>query len=372
MLEVVRRLFPLLFLPFLAACLAPPPPVVEETPFGKVRAMDRDKASEVADLLRRLAPQVRALLPDCQDRPVDVWVQKNLGVYRFQQRPRSVRGFTLLSGEFEAKRIHLQESGQSSWYLAHELVHALIGPSWRTLPGILEEGLGDVIAEKLNPEYQEHIRAHRLLNASAFTDGVNVEIRYSEPERTQAPPPNSDRQEVHRTARLRTQEDVPSGTLLQLLNTPRTELHRTWPEIPESFYGIAWLLISRIEETYGLEGVHELCQRAAEEGYDLIPAEWLFELADIAPQNLDADFLRGSFDGGDLHTAIYLQPDAFADALVEAVRPLEAGFGFRSFFFNARPALVAADGTELLLNYYSTPLASRMTKRWDELSGTEE
>ena len=61
-----------------------------------------------------------------------------------------------------------------------------------------------------------------------------------------------------------------------------------------------------------------------------------------------------------------------ANALVEAVRPLEAGFGFRSFFFNARPALVAADGTELLLNYYSTPLASRMTKRWDELSGTEE
>jgi hypothetical protein len=32
-----------------------------------------------------------------------------------------------------------------------------------------------VIAEKLNPEYQERIRAHRLLNASAFTDGVELQ-----------------------------------------------------------------------------------------------------------------------------------------------------------------------------------------------------
>ena len=134
----MRRLLPILLLASgLGSCLAPPPPIVVETPFGMVRASSADKAAEIATLLRRLAPQVRALLPGSQDRPIDVWVQENLRVYRFQERPRSVRGFTLLSGEFDAKRIHLQESGQSPWYLAHELVHALIGPSWHTLPGIL-------------------------------------------------------------------------------------------------------------------------------------------------------------------------------------------------------------------------------------------
>ena len=48
--------------------------------------------------------------------------------------------------------------------------------------GILEEGLGDVIAEALNPEYEEHIRSHRLLNASAFTGGIALEVVYRQPE----------------------------------------------------------------------------------------------------------------------------------------------------------------------------------------------
>ena len=50
------------------------------------------------------------------------------------------------------------------------------------LPGILEEGLGDVIAEALNPEYRNHIRAHRLLNASAFTGGLRIEVLYRDPQ----------------------------------------------------------------------------------------------------------------------------------------------------------------------------------------------
>ena len=111
-----------------------------ETAFGDVRASSERKAEEVAQLLEKLSPEVSALLPGSQDRSVDVWVQEELQVYRFNKRPESVRGFTLLNDEFSAKRIHLQDSGQSPWYLTHELVHALIGTSWSPLPGILEEG----------------------------------------------------------------------------------------------------------------------------------------------------------------------------------------------------------------------------------------
>ena len=367
----MRRLLPILLCASsLAACLAPPPPIVVETPFGMVRASSRDKASEIAGLLRRLAPQVRALLPGSQDRPIDVWVQENLRVYRFQERPKSVRGFTLLAGEFEAKRIHLQESGQSPWYLAHELVHALIGPSWHTLPGILEEGLGDVVAEKLNREYQKHIRAHRLLNASAFTDGVDLVLRYTEPPENARRLPRHQWPLIEASVRLRTQEPVPPGTLVQLLQTPRSELHRTWAEIPESFYGLAWLIVSRIEEEYGLEGIHELCERAAHEGYDLVPAEWLLDAARLDGEALDATFLRTAFSSEDLHTAIYLQPDAFAETLVQALEPMRERIGFRSFFINSRPAIVASDGTELKLNYYSVPLSERMMRSWSEGAGT--
>ena len=150
---------------FATGCLAPPPPILVETPYGHVRADTREKASEVAQLLREYAPQVRSLLPGSQTRAVDVWVQDELRVYRHTSRPESVRGFTLLADEFEAKRIHLQSSGQSAWYLSHELVHALVDTTWKPLPGILEEGLADVVAEILNPDQANHIRAHRLLNA---------------------------------------------------------------------------------------------------------------------------------------------------------------------------------------------------------------
>ncbi len=365
----MRRLLSLLLLAsLLGACLAPPPPIVVETPFGVVRASSKDKASEIATLLRRLAPQVRALLPGSQDRPIDVWVQENLRVYRFQERPKSVRGFTLLSGEFEAKRIHLQESGQSPWYLAHELVHALIGPSWHTLPGILEEGLGDVVAEKLNREYQKHIRAHRLLNASAFTDGVDLTLRYNEPGRSNRRQPRRLWPQTEETVRLRTQDPVPEGTLLKLLQTPRSELHQTWTEIPESFYGLSWLIVSRIEERHGLEGIHDLCGRAAREGYELVPAEWILEYAQLDAATLDAAFLRTAFKTEDLHTAIYLQPDAFADSLVQALAPMRERFGFRSFFFNSSAALIAADGTELQLKYYRPPLVSRIEKLWGSVA----
>src|SRR5262245_21486383 len=203
---------------FLAlGCLAPPPPIVVATPYGEVRASSADKAREVADLLERLAPEVKAILPGAQDRPIDVWVQDELAVYLFHKRPDSVRGFTLLEDEFDAKRIHLQEGGQSPWYLAHELVHALIGSTWAALPGILEEGLGDVIAERLNPEYDEHIRSHRLLNASAFTDGLALEIVFLEPG------PGSWRTwpVVEKRGLLRLGPSLPPGTLGELLRTPR-------------------------------------------------------------------------------------------------------------------------------------------------------
>src|SRR5262245_45266834 len=198
---------------FLAlGCLAPPPPIVVATPYGEVRASSADKAREVADLLERLAPEVKAILPGAQDRPIDVWVQDELAVYLFHKRPDSVRGFTLLEDEFDAKRIHLQEGGQSPWYLAHELVHALIGSSWAPLPGILEEGLGDVIAEALNPEYEEHIRSHRLLNASAFTGGLELEVVYRQPD------PDSPRSWslVRQPGILRLGAPVSPGTLADL------------------------------------------------------------------------------------------------------------------------------------------------------------
>jgi hypothetical protein len=348
---------------FLVACLAPPPPIVVETPFGAVRAASRGKADEVANLLVRLAPEVKAILPGSQDRPIDVWVQDRLAVYLFHERPDSVRGFTLLDDEFEAKRIHLQESGQSPWYLAHELVHALIGPSWAPLPGILEEGLGDVIAEHLNPEYEEHIRSHRLLNASAFTDGIALDVVHRVP----GDGPWRAWPETVTRGRLRVGPTVSSATLGELLRTPRSELHRRWADIPESFYGISWLIVARLTERVGLEGIHALCRRAREAGLELVPVAWLEEAAGFDFDQLDAEFLASCFDRRSLQTALYLQPEAFAEVVVDALGPLHGQIGFADMHRRVRPTFRLTSQSSVQVGASNGPVFRALRQAWQTL-----
>ena len=343
-----------------SACLAPPPPIVVDTPFGSVRASSEAKAEEVAGLLEELAPRVQELLPGSQEREIDVWVQDELRVYRFHKRPESVRGFTLLSDEFHAKRIHLQEDGQSPWYLAHELVHALIGPSWRTLPGILEEGLSDVVAEELNPNYADHIRAHRLLNASAVTGGFYVRITYSHPD------PNLRPREWRRresASRVQTAESIPLATIQELFTTPRSELHRRWPEIPEAFYGFSWLVVSRITERHGLHGLHRLCEQAESEGLELVPAEWLFAAADIDPDELGPSFLTSCFGRGEMLAAANLQPDLFTELAFDLLRPIQANLSPRDLLRFVNPAFRLDDGSELRFRFIY-PLRDGIYRAW--------
>jgi len=350
-----------------AGCLAPPPPIVVDTPYGAVRARTAVKAGEVAELLERLAPEVKALLPGAQDRPIDVWVQDELAVYLFHKRAKSVRGFTLLENEFEAKRIHLQESGESPWYLAHELVHALIGPSWAPLPGILEEGLGDVIAETLNPEYEEHIRSHRLLNASAFTGGIALEVVYRQPDSGSARTWTV----VHDPRVLQLGPEVSTDTLLELLRTPRSDLHQRWADTPESFYGISWLIVKRAVDRIGITGLHDLCLRATASGLELVPIAWLEDAADLRLDRLDAAFLASCFDRRSMQTALFLQPEAFAGVLIDALLPLHGQIPFGDIFRKARPAIHLANQSDIPVGTYSGPVYRAMRQGWQTLPDPE-
>ena len=341
-------------------CLAPPPPISVETPYGDVRAATPERAEEIAELLRELSPKVQEMLPGSLSRPIDVWVQQRLQVYRFTERPESVRGFTLLSDDFHARRIHLQEGGQSPWYLAHELVHALIGPSWKPLPGILEEGIGDVLAEHLNPYYASHIRAHRLLNASAATEGFLIRIAYSRPDLMRR---SSEWQRIESTTRVQTSAAISPELARDLLSTSRTELHRRWPEIPETFYGFAWLVVDRIDERHGLAGLHALCERATAEGLDIVPAEWLLAAAELDPERLGPEFLTACFGRGEMLAAVSMQPELFCDLAAEILRPFEASFDAPDLLRYVNPAIRLSDGSELPYRFVST-LRHGLTEQW--------
>jgi len=363
-------------------CLAPPPRIVVETPYGDVRADSQGTAVKVAVMLEELSPQVQALLPGSQVRAIDVWVQDELRVYRFNRRPESVRGFTLLSEEFHARRIHLQEDGQSSWYLSHELVHALIGESWSTLPGILEEGLADVVAQELTREQRAHIRAHRLLNATAFTGGLELELGFRIPERARrererehtapeetedagehAQPRRGSEPDIRRRLLLRLTDEVPIETARKLLETGRGELHERWPEIPEAYYGFAWLVVARIHERVGIDGLHELCLRAAAEGHELVPAEWLLAAADMDLENFDARFVANCFTRSEFQRALLLRPEAFAEAALTGLEPLRGRVDARELFYLARPAFLLGDRGRVQLSTVG-PVSEEIQARW--------
>ncbi len=338
-----------------ASCAAPPPPIAVETPYGLVRAESEDKAEEVAQMLERLAPRVREILPGSADREIDVWVQSVLRSTRNGERAKGVKGFTLLTGEFNPKRIHLLEDGELSWYLAHELVHALVDESWRSLPGILEEGLGDVVAEELNPEYAHRIRAHRLFTSSGFTGGVLFRLVYRLPA--------GSRGWVEAPMRLQVLEDHGEARVDELLGLSRRELRKEWRELPEPFYGLAYLIVSRIVEREGLDGLHALCVEAEEEGLEVVPTERILAAADLDLHEFNPDFLARLFGRAETRQLLLMQPEMFGDTIASYFKSNHGDLTSRELLYRVNPSLRSSDGSLLRLRSL-WPVRQRMLEDW--------
>jgi hypothetical protein len=353
-----RSLTPLLFglLGFLlGACAAVPPPVAVETPFGVVRADTQPKATEVARLLNDLSPRVRAALPGTTDRPIDVWVQKVLRDDSNGERGAGVKGFTLLSGEFRAKRIHLLENGELSWYLSHELVHAHLDASWRTLPGILEEGLGDVVAEQLNREHAGRIRAHRLFTSSGFFDGVLFRLAYHLP---------GEERWVETPVRIEVLGDAIDEDVVELVGLSRHELRDRYREVPEPFYGLAYLIVSRIVERGGFESLHTLCAAAEKEGLDVVPAERIFAAAGLDADAFGPELLATFFGHDETRQLLMMQPEIFADTVASYFRSsLVEDVSTRTLLFRINPSLRTAEGDLVSLRRV-WPVRQKLIARW--------
>ncbi|MEM7310896.1 MAG: hypothetical protein AAF682_29775 [Planctomycetota bacterium] len=357
MAKMIARASAFVFALLLAgACQAPPPPVAVDTPFGLVRAESEDKAEEVAEMLADLAPRLREELPGTLDREIDVWVQSVLRSTRHGERAKGVKGFTLLAGEFKAKRIHLLEDGELSWYLAHELVHALVDRSWAPLPGILEEGLGDVVAEELNPEHAQRIRAHRLFTSSGFFGGVLFRLAYH-------PPDGERRSWVETPMRLSVVDEVAKVDVVELLSLSRSELRDRWSELPEPFYGLAYMIVSRIVERHGFDGLHTLCLVAGEDGHEVIPTEQLMAAAELDPEAFEPGLLSEMFGRAETRQLLMMQPEMFAETVASFFRENYDELSTRELLYHVNPCLRSSDGSLVRLRSI-WPVRQRMIEEW--------
>ncbi len=307
----------------LASCLAGPP--AEEAPsrLGSVRAASRERAREVAALLDELAPRVEGAVPELTLRDLEVWVQESPTLYAFRSRTYSDADGFWAEG---VRRIHLRERAeQAERTLAHELVHAGLGPTWRALPGTLEEGLCDLVAARLCPDAAPRLRAGRLASAALAIGGLCLEFELWLPAGVRR-----DGLAACSLARVRLLADPPvhvePGDVF-VVQAGLSSSSATSAE-KKAFYGLGFLAAERIEERIGLSGLHGLCAEALSEGRASIPVDRLHTAADLTPgPHAWRQALAEAFGPSEVREVLRLHPEMLVRCVVELLEPL-LGPGF--------------------------------------------
>lgn len=260
----------------LGGCMVSPPAASLASPAGTVRAPSPARAAEVSAMLERLAPRVLGLLPDSRAAVREVWVQDTPALYSFQTSAYSDADGFWAEG---AARIHLRDRADNvERTLAHELVHASLGSSWKTLPGTLEEGLCDYVSTVVCPNAAARLCSGRLSSAAFATGGLVLELELLLP----AEDPDL-ASEVGYAARLRLDGDPPVRVdpLRTFAVHAGLSSSDVAPEEKKAFYGLSFLVVRRIVERVGIDGLHEVCTQATSDGLSSVPVERLLAAAGL-------------------------------------------------------------------------------------------
>jgi len=238
------------------ACRASGPPAYSvRSGLGIVRAHDGAAARAFDALSRRALPAVRAALTGLVERPLELWILPELA-------DGGAHGLTW------PDRIELTSRTPAEgqlFILAHELVHYSLDDVWRLLPHVLEEGLCDWVAMRVDPERGVLRRSeHVILIATAAAGGLRLA-------------------DGTRTWRFRA--DVARGELPELasvLELPDDELADLQDERAAALiYAVGYLYAQRI----GPEHLRELCRAARTFGHAEVPRHWLHDAARIRPED---------------------------------------------------------------------------------------
>ncbi len=341
------------------ACQVAPPASRAAARFGTVRAERVGDAVRVAELLDQLAPRVVSLVPDTRTKSLEIWVQESPALYRF-----STSAYSDADGFWaeDRSRIHLRASAENiERTLAHELVHASLGRSWRALPGTLEEGLCDVVSARLCSSGAAHMRGGRLLSAAFATGGLVLELEVVVPA------------EVHplgiRSAfntRVRLEGDPP----LDLDPMEVFELQAglssasLTTEVKKACYGLSYLVVERVVERRGFTGLHALCRDARAEGLPTVPKQWLLEAAELSPDLQSwRDAVAESLGSPEIEELVRTHPDF----LVQALSGFFAHWTDRESLEAALPAVQARlglPGRESIELFGLSEVRSGLTEAW--------
>ncbi len=333
------RLSSLLLVLAIGSCVSPPRASVVSG-HGTVRAPTTEEAQAVAGLLEDLMPRLRTILPCTRDPQVEVWLQEKLKIFWMLEPSQEV-----VALNFDAwDRIHLKRGSSSlPEDLAHELVHLMLDSSWSALPPVLEEGLADHVGLALNPGAAADFRAGRLLSVVADLGGYSGRIRFAHPTSSGA--------------------ECLVFRLLQPPTDPVEPLDALQPHVEEilphsrssaksTLYGLGFLVVTRIVDRIGYDGLNRESRAARENGETRIAPERLLELAELDEQA--ESWVQAALDAlgePELAALVAQQAGALAGVLAEACAPLFPGQSGEDFLALMKPALaLRREGPEIRLD----------------------
>jgi hypothetical protein len=248
------RYLPLLL--FLAcACYTTRPPVELQTQVVDVRAYTVEDARWITELATTLVPKVEELLGvkvpvpivlDYDSRLVitgviptgDKTVTLTSLTTRGQTHTESVR-----NGRRKPQRVTLSVGTEATlrYVLAHELVHWSTPAVWHRLPITLEEGLCEHVAMQIEPEFGKTRRA-ALDEALARTTLAEFDEFLA-------------------------------------LDLTVASYGNVSGERKDKLYAVGRFVVEQL----GIDRLRGLCERAAREGLNKIPSEWILELVKLPP-----------------------------------------------------------------------------------------
>jgi hypothetical protein len=126
------------------------PPILTSSPSGEVRAWTDADAARARHELEQLGPRIRDLLGSRRGPPHVILARETI--------PGPVDA--LLAGEQIVIGAEARE--QECVMLAHELAHWYLDGVWVALPGSVEEGVADLVAGEVLPEWSTALRGQHV------------------------------------------------------------------------------------------------------------------------------------------------------------------------------------------------------------------
>tara|TARA_R110002072_G_scaffold36858_6_gene108232 strand:- start:1701 stop:2744 length:1044 start_codon:yes stop_codon:yes gene_type:complete len=299
--------------------MATPPAAYVRAADGNVRAASYAEADRVSRLLDRLAPEVVAMIPGgVLPDDLEVWIQETPRLY-------AMPGAGVADAEgLWSERHHRVMLGRNAddmeRTLAHELTHAALDGSWHRLPGTIEEGLCDAVSASLVESGAARLRAGRLSSAALACGGLGLHLDLSMSDTNKG-----------WTARVRlTGEDT--------VQNPQQEVFRIQAGLSSTrlssstkrgFYGMAFLLAERTIDRIGMDGLYELCERAAALGHSQVPRPWLLEAADLPDDaNVWRTAAAAAMGERELVELVRMYPDFAANSITAFVGDADLSNGW--------------------------------------------